>query len=555
MTVSSTDNINEGNINFDVVIVGAGPAGLSTAIRLMQISANSGNSLKVAVIEKGAEVGSHILSGAILDPIALTELIPDWALRGAPVTTKVSREKFILLTQRDPFFWPQWMLPKEMKHQGCYIVKLGELCKWLAKEAEELGVDIITGFTASSYKTNSNGAVTGITTGDFGINRNGERGSLFQKGIELNASVTVFAEGCRGSLSEQIIDNYDLRSDSDPQTYGLGFKEIWRLPPGKVRPGHVTHTAGWPLLGNAFGGGFLYELEENLASVGLVVALDYSNPHLDPFKEFQKFKTHPFIKKFLKDGERLSYGARSIAEGGFQSLPRLSFPGGVLVGDSAGFLNAARSKGIHTAMKSGMIAADSIIKKLANKNVAPEFEIDFNGATKKTWLMKELYRSRNFRPGMRWGFFTGIVHAGIDLLLLRGKAPWTLHNSVPDHKKLMGASIKGKISYPEPDNIISFDRSSSAYASGVNHHEDQPKHLKVVDEQIPINFHLPQYDLPELRICPVGVYELAENNQNLSLQINASNCIHCKACEIKDPSSNILWTVPEGGGGPNYLGM
>ena len=536
---------------FDVVIVGAGPAGLAAAIRLRQLAIRDGRDLSVAVLEKGAAVGAHILSGAILDPRALDELLPDWAERGAPLTVPVVDERLLFLSARRAFAWPHLLLPPELKHRGCFVVRLGELCVWLAKQAEALGVDILPGFAATELLAAPDGAVTGVATGDFGIGRDGAPGPAFQRGAELPARLTILAEGARGSLAGQAIRLFGLAT-GDPQTWGLGVKELWRVT-GAV-PGRVTHTAGWPLGNAAYGGGFFYELGPDLAAVGMVVDLDYANPHLDPFAEFQRFKTHPQLRARLAGGERLAFGARALTEGGWQSLPRLAFPGGVLVGDAAGFLNAARSKGIHTAMKSGMLAADAAFARLAGNGSSAPLD-DYADAVAGSWLGSELRRVRNFRPAQRFGLLAGTLYAGLDLFLLRGRAPWTLRRTAPDRARLVESSRAARREAVRPDGFVTFDRASSVHAAGVAHAEDQPVHLQLGHPGLPLAEHLPRYDLPEQRICPAGVYELDNSGGAPAFRINAANCLHCKACEIKDPSANIRWTPPEGGGGPNYSGM
>lgn len=543
-------------MSFDVVVVGAGPAGLAAAIRLRQLGREAGREITVAVVEKGAEVGAHILSGAVLDPRALTELIPDWAARGAPVTVPVRGERFLFLSEGGGVSWPHWLLPREFKQRGCYVVRLGPLCKWLAAEAEQLGVEVLPGFAAAELLTSDDGSVRGIATGEFGVGRDGVRGPAHRPGVELHAGLTVLAEGCRGSLAGEAMRRFGLTANSHAQTYGLGLKELWRLPAGRGRAGRVTHTAGWPLTGNAYGGGFVYELEDDLAAAGLVVALDYANPYLDPFAEFQRYKTHPSVRALLEGGERLAFGARSLTEGGLQALPQLAFPGGVLVGDAAGFLNVARSKGIHTAMKSGMLAAEAAFERISSGGADSGPLVAYPRRLKRSWLVRELRRSRNFRPAMRWGLMAGALYAGLDLFLLRGWAPWVFWHTAPDRDRLRDAADASPIRYPPPDGVLTFDRASSAYAAGVHHAPGQPPHLKLADERVPLDVHLPLYDLPEQRICPAGVYELVEGEGAApTFRINTANCLHCKACEIKDPSGNILWTVPEGGGGPNYPGM
>ena len=537
-------------LSFDAVIVGAGPAGLAAAVRLGQLAAHDGKELRVAVVEKGAAVGAHIVSGAILDPRALTELIPDWQKRGAPVRTAVREERFLFLSAQRSWRWPHALLPRELRSAGCYVVRLGDLCAWLAEQAESLGVEILPGFAATELLLDETGGVAGVETGDGGLMRDGSKGPAFQPGLEVRAPVTLLGEGCRGSLAGEAIDQFGLDAGRDPQTYGLGLKEVWRVPPGRSRAGRVMHTAGWPLAGNAYGGGFLYELGDDKAAAGLVVGLDYRNPHLDPFAEFQRFKTHPAIRGMLAGGERLSFGARCVTEGGVQSLPRLSFPGGALIGDAAGFLNAARNKGIHAAIYSGMVAADAAFSRLSGD--AADLA-GYGEAWRRSWLHRELYRARNFRPAMTRGLVAGVVAAGLDLGTLRGRAPWTLRRHATDAERTGPAAGAVPPTYTEPDGVVSFDRASSVYLSGVRHREDQPNHLKLGDPELPARVHAPRFALPEPRICPAGALE---PGAGAGLRMQPSNCLHCKACEIKDPSGNIRWTPPEGGGGgPGYSGM
>ena len=543
------------SMEFDVVIVGGGPAGLSAAIRLKQLSADHGAELSVCVIEKGSEIGAHILSGAVLDPRALDELIPDWAERGAPLDTRVSEDRFMFLTRRRAFRVPDALLLPTLRNRGNYIVSLGNVCRWLAGQAEELGVEIYPGFAGTEVLYREDGSVAGVATGDMGVGRDGEPKATHEPGIELRAAFTFFAEGCRGSLGRQLIGRFGLAGDSQPQTYGIGLKELWDVDPDRHRPGLVVHTAGWPMDSTTYGGSFLYHLEGGQVSVGFIVGLDYRNPYLSPFDEFQRFKTHPAIRPFLEGGKRVAYGARAVNEGGLQSLPRLVFPGGALVGCEAGFLNVPRIKGSHAAMKSGMMAAEAAFARIAEGAGTGE-ELDaYPEAFRASWLHDELRRARNVRPAFRWGIALGSLHAGIDQKLLRGKAPWTLKHHGADHMSLGAKDAHRPIDYPGPDGVVSFDKPSSVYLSATNHEEDQPVHLTLRDPGVPIRINLADYAAPEQRYCPAGVYEIVEEGGAPRLQINAQNCVHCKTCDIKDPTQNIVWVAPEGGGGPNYPNM
>jgi electron-transferring-flavoprotein dehydrogenase len=543
------------SMEYDVVIVGAGPSGLSTAIRLRQIAEETGAELSVCVIEKGSEVGAHILSGAVLEPRALNELFPDWKERGAPLHTPVAQDKFMFLTRKSGFRMPT---PPQMNNHGNYIVSLGNLCRWLAEQAEAMGVEIYPGFAAAEVLYAEDGSVRGIATGDMGIGKDGEPTANHTLGIELHAKQTVFSEGCRGSLTKTLFDRFNLRDGTDPQTYGIGIKELWEVDPSVHQEGLVLHTIGWPVDSSTYGGSFLYHLENNQISVGYVIGLDYQNPHLSPFDEFQRFKTHPKIKPFFEGGRRIAYGARAINEGGFQSIPKLTFPGGLIVGCAAGFLNVPKIKGSHTAMKSGMTAAEAIAAALstAGENVHGLEVSDYADRLKNTWVWGELRQVRNIRPGFRSGLLFGLVHAAIDTYLFRGKAPWTLRHH-PDHESLRPAAHCEKINYPRPDGEVSFDKPSSVFISNTNHEENQPAHLTLKDAGIPVKYNLEYYDAPEQRYCPAGVYEIVldSHGENPALQINAQNCVHCKTCDIKDPTQNINWVVPEGGGGPNYPNM
>ena len=539
------------SMNFDVLIIGAGPSGLSAGIRLAQLAKKNNRELSISVVEKGSEVGAHILSGAVLETKALDELIPDWKSKDAPLKTETKKDNFILLTKNKSFKLPT---PPQMKNDGNYIISLGNFCRWLAKQAEELGVNIFPGFAASEILYDEKKKkVIGIRIGDQGIDKNGKQLENFQQGYDLLAKQTIFAEGCHGSLTKKLINKYNLRENSDPQTYGIGLKELWEIKPENHKLGEIIHSIGWPLDNQTYGGSFLYYLENNQVSVGFVIGLDYKNPHLSPFDEFQRFKIHPKIKKIFEGGKRISYGARALTEGGFQSIPKLTVPGGLLVGCTAGFMNVPKIKGTHTAMKSGMIAAEEIFK-----NIFDEKKIEINtyeDEIKKSWVWDELYRVRNIRPSFQWGFWPGLIYSAIDTFIFRGKAPWTLKHH-DDHKSLKEAKKSKKIDYPKPDGVITFDKLSSVFISNTNHAENQPCHLQLKDNNIPIEYNLENYDAPEQRYCPAGVYEIVDLEKNSpKLQINAQNCVHCKICDIKDPSQNINWTTPEGGGGPRYPNM
>ena len=545
-------------MEYDVVIVGAGPAGLSAAIRLRQLSAESGHEVSVCVVEKGSEVGAHILSGAVLEPRALDELIPDWKDRGAPLNVPVSTEKFMVLSERRSFGVPVWTMPPQMHNHGNYVISLGKLCRWLAEQAEALGVEIYPGFAAAEVLLDDSSRVTGVATGDMGVARDGSHKDTYQPGMELRARYTFFGEGCRGSLSKTLMERFALRKDCDPQNYGIGIKELWQLDPAKHKAGSVVHTAGWPMDGKTWGGSFIYHLEDDQAYVGYVVGLDYQNPHLDPFEEFQRFKTHPAIRPMLEGGTRIAYGARALNEGGLQTIPELVFPGGALIGCSAGFLNVPKIKGSHTAMKSGMLAAEAAFAALTSGDEGSGMLAAYPESFRASWAYDELHRARNFRPAfVKWGLWASMIYGGLDLKLLRGRAPWTFHTRHADHESLRPAAEMPKIDYPKPDGVITFDRLSSVYLSGTNHEEDQPVHLTLKDAAVPVDHNLQLYDAPEQRYCPAGVYEILRNDDggNPRLQINAQNCVHCKTCDIKDPTQNINWITPEGGGGPNYPNM
>ena len=539
-------------MEFDVVIVGGGPSGLSAAIRLKQLANDAGRDLDVCLIEKGSEVGAHILSGAVLEPRALNELIPDWKDKNAPLDTPVTSDKFMFLTESKSFRMPT---PPSMNNHGNYIISLGNFCRWLGEQAEALGVEIYPGFPAAEILYDDSGAVRGIATGDMGIGKDGEPTDNYMRGMELIGKQTIFAEGCRGHLTKNLFDKFDLREGKDPQTYAIGIKELWDIDPAKAKPGLAWHSIGWPLATDTYGGSFLYHLNGNQVAVGYVVGLDYSNPHLSPFEEFQRFKTHPAVRDVFEGGRRVSYGARALNEGGFQSVPKLTFPGGCLVGCTAGFLNVPKIKGTHTAMKSGMVAAEAIFEALDNMDAGHE-PASYADKLTASWLWKELHKVRNIRPGFAKGLWFGLAHAALDTYLLFGKAPWTLRHHA-DHTQLRKAADAPKIDYPKPDGIVSFDRNSSVFLSGTNHEENQPAHLTLKDATIPIAHNLALYDAPEQRYCPAGVYEIVrdDSGNDPRLQINAQNCVHCKTCDIKDPSQNIVWVTPEGGGGPNYPNM
>jgi len=543
------------SMEYDVVIVGAGPAGLATAIRLQQLAHQSQKEVSICVLEKGPEVGAHILSGAVMDPHALTELIPDWKDKGAPLNVPVTEDRFLFLGPEKARETPAWLLPDTFKNKGNYVVRLGEFTKWLGEQAEAMEIDVFPGFAAADILYTDEGAVRGVVTGDMGVERDGTKGPNYQPGMELLAKYTIFAEGSRGHLGRRLIERYQLDKDSNAQSYGIGIKELWEVDPGQSHPGLVMHTAGWPLDADTYGGSFLYHLDQNLVAVGLVVGLDYANPWLSPFEEFQRFKTHPDIRPTFEGGKRIAYGARSLTAGGLLSLPKLVFPGGALVGCEAGFLNAARIKGSHAALKSGALAAEAIFDALQNNRQHDEL-VAYPKAFEQSWLHDELHQSRNFKQWFKKGRTVGTLMTGVEQWLLRGKFPWSLKNTKPDHSYLQPADQCQPIDYPKPDGVLTFDRLSSVYLTNTNHEEDQPVHLTLKDDSIPVQVNLKTYAGPESRYCPAGVYEFVSDEQGQQqLQINAENCIHCKTCDIKDPEQNIVWVTPQGGEGPVYSGM
>ena len=542
------------SMDYDLVIVGGGPAGLSAAIKAKQLANTSGKDISICVLEKGSEIGAHILSGAVMDPKPLTELFPNWKEMGAPLQTEVTQDQFLFLTSNNSYQVPNWMLPDCFKNEGNYIISLANVTRWLGQQAENLGVEIFPGFPAAEILYNEQGAVCGVITGSMGLDKEGKPTDQFQLGMELRAKYTLFAEGSRGHLGKQLISRFSLDKDRDPQSYGIGIKELWEVEPSKSKPGLVVHTAGWPLENDTYGGSFLYHLGDNKVAVGLVVGLAYKNPYLSPFEEFQRYKLHPKIRETFEGGKRIAYGARSLTAGGLNSLPKMVFPGGALIGCDAGFLNASRIKGSHAAIKTGMLAAQAAVSAL-NENRSADVLSAYPAAFQNSWLHTELKEARNFKPWMSKGLYLGTLMVGLEQKLLGGNVPWTVHVKHADHECLEPAAQHQPIIYPKPDGKLSFDRLSSVFISNTNHAENQPSHLTLKNDSVPVDINLKIYAGPEQRYCPAGVYEYIETDGKPRLQINAQNCVHCKTCDIKDPGQNIIWITPEGGGGPNYSAM
>lgn len=549
-----TDTLERESMQYDVVIVGAGPSGLSAAIRLKQLAAKQQREISVCVVDKGSEVGAHIISGAVIDPRSLSELIENWQDKDAPLSCAVKQDSLLFLTEKKAYRLPT---PASFNNQGNYTISLGVFCRWLAQQAEELGVEIYPGFAATEILYHADGSVRGIATGDMGVQRDGTPGDQYQQGMALLAQQTIFAEGCRGSLTKVLMQQFDLRRDCQHQTYGIGIKELWEIAPEKSKPGTVIHTIGWPLDQKTYGGSFLYHLNDNKVAVGFVIGLDYQNPYLSPYAEMQRYKTHPAIRATLEGGKRIAYGARALSEGGLQSLPKLTFPGGVLVGDTAGFLNVPRIKGIHAAMKSGMLAAEAVADVLSEEasESSNAEAVNYTSLFKKSWLFNELNKVRNVRPAFKWGLLGGLVYGALEEYVFKGKAPWTLRHQQADYASLRPAQDCQKFDYPKPDGKLTFDRMSSVFLAGISHAENQPVHLRLHNPELAISVNYQKFASPETRYCPAGVYEIIEEAGEPQLQINAQNCVHCKTCDIKDPEQNIDWVCPEGGSGPNYADM